>query len=296
MAGNNVCIIKASGEEQPFSEWKLRNSLRRSGADEATIDNVVSTIKRELRDGMTTRQIYSRAFSLIRKNKVVAIQYSLRQAIMELGPTGFPFEKFIGEVLKTRGFSVRVGVLLRGFCVTHEVDVLASRDDKHIFVEAKFHNRHGVKSDLKDALYVKARFDDLRAIHRRHEKNIRTPIIHEGWLITNTKLTTKAKRYGRCAGLTVIGWNYPAKGNLQDLIIESKVHPITCLTTLSTARKRAVFENGIVLCRDLLRRRDLLRALGMSERGIDKVFEEIGLLCGGGVLKSVRGVGVHRGR
>ena len=280
-----VQIIKASGERQKFSEEKLRDSLKRSGASEETINNVVYRIRRELKDGMTTKKIYNRAFSLIKKDKIVAIRYSLRQAIMDLGPTGFPFEKFLGEVLKTQGFDVKVGVMLYGFCVGHEVDVLASRGDKHIFVEAKFHNQPGIKTDLKVALYVKARFDDLKAIHKKRE-SASAPVIHEGWLITNTKLTSKARQYGRCSGLKVIGWNYPKKGNLQDMILDSKVHPISCLTTLSKKRKRLIFERGIVLCRDLLKKRDMLKELGMNDRGISSVMNEIGLLCGGGVSRS----------
>ncbi len=282
-----IQIIKASGEKQAFSEEKLRDSLERSGASKETMDNVVYKIRKDLRDGMTTKNIYNRAFSLIKKDKIVAIRYSLRQAIMDLGPTGFPFEKFLGEVLKTQGFDVKVGIVLYGFCVTHEVDVLASRGDKHIFIEAKFHNKPGIKTDLKVSLYVKARVDDLKAIHKRKEVSS-VPIIHEGWLITNTKLTSKARQYGRCSGLKVIGWNYPKEGNLQDMILESKVHPISCLTTLNKKRKKIIFERGIVLCRDLVNRKDVLRELGMSEENIDGVIGEIGLLCGGGVSERIK--------
>lgn len=272
-----IQIIKASGEKQVFNENKLRASLKRSGASRDIIDAVVVKVKKELKEGMTTQQIYRRAFSLIKKDKPVAIRYSLRQAIMELGPTGFPFEKFLGEVLKTQGFKVKTGVVLYGFCVTHEVDVLASRDNKHIFVEAKFHNRLGVKTDLKVALYVKARHDDLRKSHKIKEGII--PIIHEGWLVTNTKITSKARQYGRCSGLKVIGWNYPKVGNLQDMILRSGVHPISVLTTLNKNRKKILFEKGIVLCRDLLKHKNILKELGVNSKGVGEIMNEIGLIC-----------------
>ncbi len=276
-----IQIIKASGEKQAFSEGKLRFSLKRSGASSDVVDSVIARVKKELRDGMTTKQIYRHAFSLIKKNKPIAIRYGLRQAIMELGPTGFPFEKFLGEILKTQGFKVKTGVVLYGFCVSHEVDVLASRDNKHVFVEAKFHNKLGIKTDLKVALYVKARHDDLRMAHKRKEGM--TPMIHEGWLITNTKLTSKARQYGRCSGLKVVGWNYPKNNSLQDMIIRSGVHPISVLTTLSKKRKKTLFEMGIVLCKDLSKREDLLRELGVGNKGIEEIMNEIGLLCGGGL-------------
>jgi len=281
-----IQIIKASGEKQVFDESKLHDSLKRSGASEDVIGTVVGRVKKELKEGMTTKQIYHHAFSLIKKDKAVAIRYSLRQAVMALGPTGFPFEKFLGEILKTQGFEVKTGIILYGFCVTHEVDVLASRGDKHIFVEAKFHNRLGIKTDLKVALYVKARVDDLKKVHERKEGV--APMVHEGWLVTNTKLTSKARQYGRCSGLKVIGWNYPKEGNLQDMILRSGVHPISVLTTLSQKRKKIIFEMGVVLCRDLVKRKDLLKELGVNDKGIAEIMDEITLLCGGGLQSQMQ--------
>jgi hypothetical protein len=282
-----IKIIKASGEEQIFNENKLRDSLKRSGASENTINMVVGHVRKELKEGMTTQQIYKHAFALIKKDKPVAIRYSLRQAVMALGPTGFPFERFLGEILKTQGFKVKTGIVLYGFCVSHEVDVLASRDDKHIFVEAKFHNRLGVKTDLKVALYVKARHDDLRKVHKLKE-GANTPIIHEGWLVTNTKLTSKARQYGRCSGLKVIGWNYPKEGNLQDMVLRSGVHPISILTTLSQKRKKILFDMGVVLCKDLKKHKDLLKQLGINDKGIADVMDEVSLLCGGGLQAQMK--------
>lgn len=287
MPTKKVChIVKASGKKELFSERKLRSSLKRSGVSKDVIDKVVYRIQEEIKDGMTTKQIYKRAFSLIKKDKLTAVRYGLRQAVMSLGPTGFPFEKFLGEILKTQGFKVKIGVVLYGFCVTHEVDVLASRNDKHIFVEAKFHNSPGVKTDLKAALYVKARYDDLKKIHKRNEGE--DLIIHEGWLVTNTKLTSKARQYGRCSGLNVIGWNYPKVGNLQDMIIDSGVHPVSVLTTLNDKRKKMLFERGVVLCKDLLKRRDLLKELGVNNAGIKNIMNEISLLCGSGIKEQIK--------
>ena len=44
---------------------------------------------------------------------------------MELGPSGFPFEKLVGKILEQEGFETRVGVIVQGNCVQHEVDVIA---------------------------------------------------------------------------------------------------------------------------------------------------------------------------
>ncbi|KKU82220.1 MAG: ATP-cone domain protein [Parcubacteria group bacterium GW2011_GWA1_47_8] len=271
-------VIKTSGEREPFSLAKLRHSLRRAGADEEIIESVVSHVLPELRDGLSTSEIYRHAFTILKKKRyVVAARYSLRRAVLNLGPSGFPFEKFIAEILKKKGYQTKTGVVLPGFCVTHEVDVLAEKDDRHIFVEAKFHNQLGIKSDVKVALYVYARFLDLQKGHDHRED--KTPKIHEGWLVTNTKLTHDAIAYAQCAGLKLIGWDYPHEGNLQDLIMETKVHPLTCLTTLSASHKTSLLNQGIVMCTDLQKKNQELKALGFSPEKIAGVMSEIDAVC-----------------
>ncbi len=271
-------VVKANGEREIFNETKLRDSLRRSGAEEDVIAKVVERVLWEMRDGMSTEGIYKHAFALLKKtHKGAAAQYSLRRAIRDLGPSGFPFERFVGEILRARGYEVSVGVIVPGFCVEHEVDVSAKKGDTHLMVECKFHHEDGFKTDLKVALYVRERFNDIEKRHKTSsEKSER---FHEAWLITNTKLTSKAIQYAMCAGLRVIGWSYPHVGNLQDLVNETKLHPITVLTSLSRNEKKRLMEQDIVLCRDLEKRQKYLRALGMSEEKIKKILEEAAGVC-----------------
>jgi len=272
-------IIKANGEKEIFDQVKLRDSLRRSGADEESIGAVVTKILAELRDGMSTEQIYRHAFALLKKqHRGAAAQYSLRRAIRDLGPSGFPFEQYVGEIFRSKGYEVRVGLIIQGWCIDHEVDVSAKKNGTHILIECKFHNEEGFKTDLKVALYVKERFNDIQKKHESvKEINER---FHEGWLVTNTKLTSKAIEYSKCAGLNVIGWSYPKKGNLQDLVNETKLYPITVLTTLSGADKRRLMDNNIVLFRDLFSQRKMLHGLGMDETKINRVLAEATALNG----------------
>ncbi len=276
---DTIWVIKTSGERQPFSLTKLRRSLVRSGADSEMVERIVDHITTELHNGMRTSAIYKHAYSILKRNKYpVAIRYSLRKAVMELGPSGFPFEKFVAEILRGKGYTARTGVILPGFCVSHEVDVLMEKDNKHIFVECKFHNQQGIKTDVKVALYVHARFLDLQKGHDLKEAGS-VPRVHEGWLVTNTKLTGDAIQYANCAGLTIIGWDYPEQGNLQDLILETGVHPLTFLSTLSTHEKIALLEKGIVLCNDLKKDSTHLKAIGISDDQIKKVVNEIDRVC-----------------
>ena len=59
------------------------------------------------------------------------------------------------------------------------------------------------------------------------------------WLVTNTKFTKNAIIYGRCDnGITMIGWGYPNEGNLQDLLEDLNLLPLTILTNLNKSRKK----------------------------------------------------------
>jgi len=52
-----------------------------------------------MKDGMTTADIYGQAFALLRKRHgPTAVKYSIRRAMLELGPDGFPFEKFVARI------------------------------------------------------------------------------------------------------------------------------------------------------------------------------------------------------
>src|SRR3989344_5524093 len=244
----SVLITKADGEREPFDEHKLKESLERSRAPREVIENVVKKVTASIRDGMTTEEIYKHAFSLLATGAVpVAARYSMKRAVLELGPSGFPFEDFVGEIFKAKGFKVQTGVVMQGLCVEHEVDLSAFNEKKELIGEVKFHNELGLKSDLKVALYVQARIEDLQAFR---QKSGRRPIT-EGWLITNTKFTKSAISYAACKGIKMISWTYPKTGNLHDLIEETQVHPVTCLTTLTRHEKLALLESGIVLCKSV---------------------------------------------
>ncbi len=274
-----VYIVKANGEKEVFDVNKLKDSLQRAGVSPELIKEISKKIESELVDGMKTKDIYKKAFDmLVKEEKLPAAKYSVRRAILDLGPHGFPFEDFVGEIYRSKGFFVEVGKTVNGFCVMHEVDVVAQDKKELIMAELKFHNNVGIKSDLKTALYVKARFDDLekggffRGI-AEDKKQIRM-------LMTNTKFSSRAIQYGTCAGLTMIGWNYPHKGNLQDLIEETGLHPLTCLTSLNKKEKQELLKQGIVLCRDLKASGgNILKTLNVPENRMKEILIEINTLC-----------------
>lgn len=274
--GNAINVKKANGTLEPFNREKLESSLHRAGAHKSVVNEIVSHIESELEEGMSTSQIYKHAFFLLNKSeRKAAVKYSLRRAIMDLGPSGFPFEDFIAAVFNEKGYQTLTRQTLLGGCVQHEVDVIAWNENKLIICEAKFHNQMGVKSDLKVVLYVKARTDDLKLTMfdfggKRY--------LDESWVVTNTKFTKTAIHYANCQGLKLIGWNYPKKGNLQDMIEDSGLNPITCLSTLSQTQKNSLLSQKIVLCKSLKNQINVLHSLGLSADKIKKVEEEIEFL------------------
>lgn len=277
MERGKIFIIKADGTREEFHSEKLLDSLTRSGASNEVRDKIVHHIGREIEDGMSTRAIYRHAFELLHKFETpVAARYSLKRAIADLGPSGFPFEKFVAEIFKAKGYETLTDQIVNGQCVEHEMDVVAWNENKLIMAEAKFHNELGLKSDLKVALYVKARFDDLKNKEfvygsKRH--------LDDGLLITNTNFTVKAIQYSECAGVRLIGWNYPRVGNLHDMIEDASLHPITCLTTLSNTEKKNLMEKGVVLCKNIRDNDEPLIAVGLKPETIENAKRESAFLC-----------------
>jgi hypothetical protein len=269
-----ITVVKADGTKELFEEQKLVDSLQNAGGSEEIIEKILEHINKEAKDGMTTGHIYSHAFKLLRQYSMpVAMKYSLRRALSELGPDGFPFEKYIAKIFEAWGYSTLTDQTVLGTCVPHEVDVVAWKGDKLEMVEAKFHNELGLKSDLKVALYIKARFDDIK--DNEFDFGGKKRKLTNGYIITNTKFTDQAIRYSECNNVKLIGWNYPARGNLQDIIEELHLHPSTCLINLSNENKRELLKHGVVLCKDILENKSYLQNIGMKQEEIEKVEEEI---------------------
>jgi hypothetical protein len=269
-----VYVVKMDGEKELFDIHKLRGSLRRAKASEETIEMIVEKIEQELFEGMSTGEIYRHAYEMLEKaEKHIAARYSLRRALADLGPTGFPFEFFIGELFRAKGYTVRTGEMVQGRCVEHEVDMIAENETEMITMEIKFHNSVKIKSDMKVALYVKARFDDIMSGQGTSDKK------REGWLLTNTKFTRNVLRYAECSGLKIVSWSYPENASLQTMIEETGLHPLTCLSTLPKREMTLLLNEGVVLCRDIKTSRHLLEKYGLSSEVIDRIQHEATSIC-----------------
>ncbi|HMP67136.1 MAG TPA: restriction endonuclease [Candidatus Paceibacterota bacterium] len=221
---DRIKILKSNGQIEFFDREKLRNSLKRAGASIVLANEISDKIESEIKDGSQTSKIYENAFRILsKKSKQTALRYSIKRALAEIGPTGFPFEKYVAKIMQQKGYKTEVGMMLMGKCIEHEIDVVAYDNDDLILIEAKYHNEISAKTDTKVALYMKARFDDLRDVDfliggkKRQMTN--------GLLITNTKFTDNVKKYAKCVGLDLISWDHPSKGNLYNIIETTEVYP-----------------------------------------------------------------------
>ena len=269
-------VIKSTGERVDFSWNKVSRSARRVGATKETAGRIADCVEKDVRDGTTTLEIWKRIKQLLEQESPrLAMKFDLPRAMRRLGPTGFPFEKYIAAILKHQGYQIEVGKWVRGKCVRHEVDILASNNDFYYLGECKYHNRRGLKIDLPTTLHYSARFLDLEQgpdiLKRVKGRKIKTV------LITNTQFTTQAIKYFKCVGKDLWGWRYPAGQGLQAIIDREKLYPITILPSFKGTRlKQAFSRQGKIMAKDVLTMdaEKVVHQLGCSSSLITSLVEE----------------------
>lgn len=273
-----VKIKKYSGELEPFDINKLINSLRRSQADENLVQHVARNIVDQVEEGMTTKKIYQMAFNMLKsRSRISASKYKLKKSLMELGPTGFPFEKLVGKLMEFEGFNTQVGVIVQGNCVSHEIDVIAEKENNHYMIECKYHSGQGRFCNVKTPLYVQSRLMDVK---QRWKSQVgHDAKLHRGGLYTNTRFTTDAIQYGTCVDLMLVSWDYPPQNSLKVRIDKAGLYPLTALATLTKTEKRQLLDKGIVLCKEVYENPILLEQLGVNESRQKKILDDSLKLC-----------------
>lgn len=271
-----VMVIKRNGEEVPFDDARVIRSMERSGVPRELFDHVLQHIHERVQkdNTITTDEIFYhiREF-LTKKDKKSALRFNLRQGIFDLGPTGFPFEQYLARIFESQGYKTQTDQIMRGECVSHEIDILLEKEGKREIVEVKFHNQTFGKSDVQVVLYTYARFLDVQKPNN----------IDAVWVATNTKLSTDAITYSECKGIKLLAWNYPQENNLQDFVERPKMYPITILTDITTEEKRRFVDNNIVLVSDMLKvgREDLVRKYMIDEVRVEEIIRDAELIIQG---------------
>ncbi len=274
MTKKEIYVEKSSSEMELFSKKKLALSLERSGATREEIETILDKISVDIYDGISSKEIYKKAFSFLKKvNNTSASKYSLKRAIFDLGPTGFPFERLVAALLREKGFKTKVGVILNGACVTHEIDVLAEKEGSVYAIECKFHSDANAVSNVKIPLYINSRFLDIQKQWNTNSKN--TTHLKQGWLVTNTRFTIDAINYAKCVGLTLLSWDYPLNNGIKDNIDSFDLYPITTLINLSKDEKTTLISKDIILVKELYENKIVLEKMQITSDRIVKILNEV---------------------
>lgn len=271
---NDIVVRKASGEEEPYDPEKLEISLRNAGAGAELINYITTDISEWIYSGVSTRKIYSRAFQLLKRiRNVTAMKYKLKQAMFEMGPTGYPFEHFIGQVFKKQGYQATVGQILEGKCVTHEMDVIATKENNQHLIECKFRQDQGKITSVQTPLYVRSRVDDIVSKYRELKRF--EGYTFTGWVVTNTRFSGDSISFGECSGLRMLGWDYPEGKGLKQIIESEKLYPVTTLNSISKKEKQQLLEKGIVTCEQLFENPEALDSVEFSEKKSTALIKEL---------------------
>lgn len=265
-----VNVKKLNGELQEYDPAKLRVSLKRAGADDKHIDNILSDVNKILYDGVTTRKLFKFVFSQLKKcDPKTSCKYDLKNAIMRLGPEGFAFEEYIGYLFKHLGYKTDLNQFARGQFISHEIDVIAEKGNERLMVECKHHKEAWMGTSIQIALYVYARFLDVK-------KEFSAPV-----LATNTQFSGQVMKYAKGVGLRLLGWRDPKGSNLALYVEKFKLYPVTMLDTLSKEDLKNLLRNKIILVETLAAKSEaeVVKVLGISRQKAKKVHDQAVALC-----------------
>ncbi|MFH1785078.1 MAG: ATP cone domain-containing protein [Candidatus Micrarchaeota archaeon] len=237
-------VVKESGEKEKFSAKKVRKALKRTGLRQKEAEELLDILESRLYNGITTKKIYAMLYNLIESRKpTLSHRYNLKRALFEIGPEGYDFETFISKLLTIQGYKTSLRNIIRGKCITHEIDVVASKNNETHMIECKFHNQPGTKCRVQSILYVYSRYLDLKeGVKNGYCENFVNP-----WLVTNTKFSQDVLTYAQCMEIPLLGWRYPIKNSLEERIDKTKCYPVTVLNMNNDTLRRLLSREIVVV-------------------------------------------------
>lgn len=281
MKNNKIYIINSRKEKELFSFDKVHQSALRAGADKDLAKEIAISIEKQVFNNIKTSDIYRKIKKILRaKDYKTNLKFSLKQAINKLGPTGFPFEKYVAEIFKNNGFEVKINQYIPGLCLpNYEIDFIAKKDNLIYVGECKFRNLAGQRVHTKNVLANFARFLDIyngKFFSNDEKKNYKIKTI----MVTNTKFTNMAQKYSECVGAGLLGWRYPRQNSLEYLIEKQKLYPITILPSLNKNLKHIFVEAKIMLACDVLKinAKNFAKKYKISENNIHILIKQAKIL------------------
>lgn len=248
---SNFKVQNLSGKKEPFSSQKVYRSARNAGADKALALQITKAVEKIAYPNIKTREIFKEVKRLLRQHNFKAsLKFDLKNAMRRLGPTGFPFEKYVKSILENNGFRTRINIYVKGRCCTHEIDFIAEKGETVYLGECKYRNLPETLVGLNIALSNYARFLDLKQgsfFDKFSGKKI------ESILVTNAKFTGQSVAYSKCMDVKLLGWKYPKKQGLEKIIEQNKLYPITILPSVSIKTADVFTAKEKMLASDMLK-------------------------------------------
>ncbi len=258
----DLSVLNREGNKEPFSSQKVYKSAINAGASNGLAKEITRRIEKKIYPNIKTSEIFREIKRLLQGDNLRAsLRFNLKTAIKKLGPTGFPFEKYIKSILESRGFETKINLFIKGKCCTHEIDFLATKKKETVFIgECKYRNLFEKSVDVSVALYNYARFLDLKDGFFLKQFS---DFIIKNVIVTNGKFTTKTIQYSDCNGISLWGWKHPKNEGLEKTIEKNKLYPITILPSLS---KKAL---------DFFTSEEKMLASDVLKMGTEKISQKI---------------------
>lgn len=247
-------VTNAAGEKEPFSFRKVYRSARRAGASSKFAEKIASIVAREAYSGIKTSDLTRRIRELLHQEiPQAALRFNIKEAMRKLGPTGFPFEKYTAEILKSLGYQTKINQFLPGYCLdSYEIDFIAEKNKTVYVGECKYKHLFGDRVHYLYALANYARFLDILKGKYFKTSQYRGYTV-KTMMVTNTKFTSTTLNYARCIGIDLLGWNYPKNRGLEYYIDKEKLYPITILPSLRGYLRDIFIKEKIMLVKDVLK-------------------------------------------
>jgi hypothetical protein len=272
---SSINVINFQKEREPFSLKKVYRSVLRSGGSKELAHKISKEIEAIIYPDISTKEIFKNIKNKLKKESIeTAIKFSLKEGMRKLGPTGFLFEKYIGDLFREHGYTVKNNKWLKGKCIDYETDVLLEKNNTILIGECKYRNHSGERIDVSVCLKIYASFIDIKN-GNGFKKEIK-PLV-----VTNTKFTTKAIKYAECQGIELLGWNYPIDNGLERLIESKNLYPVTVLPSFNQSFIEYFSNHEIMTVKDIL----LIDVAKLSKKAkipasqLEKLKKEAEALC-----------------
>ncbi len=264
-----VMIVKYDGRLEEYDSNKIVRTLTRMGAPQHIAEEIAEDLEEQIEEGMTTKTIYDMAITELESHKeIVEFRRNMKDGLARIG-SGYRFEEYVRLLLQERGYQVSGNVVIQGACVSHEIDGIAEKDGKMVYVEVKHHSVLERYTPFEVTLAAKAKWDDLQ---RGCEQGLNDCAFDRVLIVTNTRLTIHAQRYAECIGIEHWGWNMPRGEGIDQFIESKKLYPVTILRSVTDEERDALYAQGILTLKQLVNVAPT--AAGLSEKRFQELIAE----------------------